>query len=124
MAREKFSQPSQACGRALECHELLLSTVRSLATSLGRLRVFFPWFSKSWSSKVSAFQTSTSSFGVMKGFSPPSTQISLSSMPKFRNLKAFFSLCIKSDVGLKIMCQDLDFQTLFALGLPKFGAEH
>jgi hypothetical protein len=38
--------------------------------------------------------------------------------------EVFFSLCSKSDVGFKIQCQDLDFQTFFVFNPPKFDAKH
>ncbi len=45
-------------------------------------------------------------------------------MSKFGNLRGFFSLCPKSDVGFKIRCQNLDFQTFFVFNPPNFGAKH
>jgi hypothetical protein len=70
------------------------------------------------------FQTLAPKFGAMKGFFFLYVQISLSSMSKFGNLRGFFSLCSKRNVGFEIRCQDLDFQSFSVFDPPNFGAKH
>ncbi len=122
--RAFYSWPSQAHDQASNLQKQEVLSVSNFNIEVWSIESLFSCFSKARSSKVSTFQTLALSFGTMRRFLVLCAQISLSSMPKFGNPKVFIFLCIKSDVGLKIMCQDLDMQKNSTLDPPKFGAKH
>jgi hypothetical protein len=74
--------------------------------------------------KFLAFQTLVLSFVVPRGFLLFALGFLNVQHQSIEIQKVFFVVYSKSDEGLEIRCQDLDFQTLFAFGPLKFGTKH